>query len=70
MKALFALASIPLALLCLASFGSGKIIGQNKVRMKWLGFSGMVLLGAAMLITGFSNEIYFMIGFLSLSGIG
>jgi len=62
--------AIPLALLCIASFVSGKIIGQNKVRMKWLGFSGMVLLGAAMLITGFSNEIYFMIGFLTLSGIG
>lgn len=62
--------AIPLALLCLASYGTGKIIGQNKTLMKWLGFSGMVLLTAAMLTTGFSRNIYFMVGFLSLSGIG
>ncbi|WP_379159943.1 MFS transporter [Paenibacillus sp. sgz5001063] len=62
--------AIPLALLCLASYGSGKVIGQNKMLMKWLGFGGMVLLTAAMVITGFNNNIYFMVGFLSLSGIG
>jgi MFS transporter, ACDE family, multidrug resistance protein len=38
--------AILLALLCLSSFGSGKIIGQNKSMMKWLGFSGMVLTAA------------------------
>ncbi|MNI14143.1 Bacillibactin exporter [compost metagenome] len=38
--------------------------------MKWLGFGGMVLLTAAMIITGFNNNIFFMVGFLSLSGIG
>ncbi|CQR54238.1 MFS transporter [Paenibacillus riograndensis] len=62
--------AVPLALLCLASYGSGKIIGQNKALMKWLGFGGMVLLTAAMIITGFNKNIYFMVGFLSLSGIG
>ncbi|WP_379141708.1 MFS transporter [Paenibacillus sp. sgz500992] len=62
--------AIPLALLCLSSFGSGKIIGQNKSMMKWLGFSGMVLLTAAMVIAGFSKSIYMIIGFLSLGGIG
>ncbi|OMD46870.1 MFS transporter [Paenibacillus borealis] len=62
--------AIPLALLCLSSFGSGKIIGRNKSMMKWLGFSGMVLLTAAMVIAGFSKSIYMIIGFLSLGGIG
>ncbi|WP_379133581.1 MFS transporter [Paenibacillus sp. sgz500958] len=62
--------AIPLALLCLASYGCGKIIGQNKTRMKWLGFSGMLLVTAAMIITGFNNGIYYMVGFLSLAGIG
>ncbi|KWX79787.1 MFS transporter [Paenibacillus riograndensis] len=62
--------AVPLALLCLASYGSGKIIGQNKALMKWLGFGGMVLLTAAMIITGLNKNIYFMVGFLSLSGIG
>ncbi|WP_342439816.1 MFS transporter [Paenibacillus sp. FSL L8-0436] len=62
--------AIPLAVLCLSSFGGGKIIGQNKSMMKWLGFSGMVLLTAAMVIAGFSKSIYMIIGFLSLGGIG
>lgn len=62
--------AIPLAALCIASYISGKIIGDNKVRMKRLGFGGMVLVGGAMLITGFSKELYFMVGFLTLSGIG
>ncbi|WP_054940623.1 MFS transporter [Paenibacillus ihuae] len=62
--------AIPLALLCLASYGSGKIIGKNKLLMKWLGFGGMVLLTAAMLITVFSQNIFFMVGFLSVVGIG
>ncbi|WP_438494067.1 MFS transporter [Paenibacillus sp. IHBB 3054] len=62
--------AIPLALLCLSSFGGGKIIGRNKSMMKWLGFSGMVLLTAAMVIAGFSKSIYMIIGFLSLGGIG
>ncbi|ULO08956.1 MFS transporter [Paenibacillus sp. 19GGS1-52] len=62
--------AIPLALLCLASYGGGKIIGENKTLMKWLGFGGMVLLTGAMIITGFNKGIYSMIGFLCLSGIG
>jgi ACDE family multidrug resistance protein len=62
--------AIPLALLCLASFGTGKIIGQNKAKMKWLGFGGMLLLTAAMVVAGFNTGIYLIIGFLSLGGIG
>ncbi|UQZ36178.1 MFS transporter [Paenibacillus sp. PK3_47] len=62
--------AIPLALLCLASYGTGKVIGQNKKLMKWLGFGGMALLTAAMVVTGFYSGIYFMVGLLSLSGIG
>jgi len=62
--------AIPLALLCLASYGSGKIIGQNKTLMKWLGFGGMMLLTAAMALTGFFKGIYWMVGLLSASGLG
>ncbi|MHA6530844.1 MFS transporter [Paenibacillus sp. BAC0078] len=62
--------AIPLALLCLASYGSGKIIGKNKLVMKWLGFGGIALLTAAMFIICFSQNIYFIVGFLCLSGIG
>ncbi|BCG59014.1 MFS transporter [Paenibacillus sp. URB8-2] len=62
--------AIPLALLCLSSYGAGKIIGKNKKRMKWIGFGGMALLTASMVITGFYSGIYFMVGFLGLGGIG
>lgn len=62
--------AIPLALLCLASYGCGKVIGQNKTLMKWLGFGGMVLLTAAMILTGFNEGIYMMVTFLTVSGIG
>ncbi|MBW4083398.1 MFS transporter [Paenibacillus sp. S150] len=62
--------AIPLALLCLASYGSGKVIGQSKARMKWLGFGGMLVLTAAMLIAGFGAGLYQIIVFLSLGGLG
>lgn len=62
--------AIPLALLCLASYGSGKIIGQNKPRMKWIGCGGMFLITAAMIITGFGSGLYWLVGLLSAGGIG
>ncbi|KGE16760.1 MFS transporter [Paenibacillus wynnii] len=62
--------AIPLTLLCLSSYGGGKIIGQNKRLMKWLGFAGMVLLTAAMIVAGFGKGIIFLLSFLSLVGIG
>jgi len=62
--------AIPLSLLCLSSFGTGKIIGKNKKLMKWLGFSGMVMLTIAMVISVFNKGFYMMVGFLSLSGVG
>ncbi|WP_042187456.1 MFS transporter [Paenibacillus sp. FSL H7-0737] len=62
--------AIPLALLCLSSYGTGKIIGQNKTLMKWLGFGGMVLLTAAMIFAGFNKGIYFLVGFMGLGCVG
>ncbi|GIP27497.1 multidrug resistance protein [Paenibacillus sp. J23TS9] len=62
--------AIPLAVLCLASFVAGKIIGKNKKRMKWTGFIGMALLTIGLVITGFSSQIYFVVTFFSLCGAG
>ncbi|WNS45700.1 MFS transporter [Paenibacillus sp. MMS20-IR301] len=62
--------AVPLAALCLASYLTGKIIGRSKIKMKWLGFGGMLLLTAAMLLAGFAAGIYWLIGLLSLGGIG
>lgn len=62
--------AIPLALLCLASYGAGKLIGNNKKRMKWLGFGGMSLLTAAMAAAGFFKGIAVIVGLLGAGGIG
>lgn len=62
--------AIPLSLLCLASFGGGKVIGQSKTRMKWLGSSGMVLVAAMMIVTGFTTGIFWIITCLSIAGLG
>ncbi len=62
--------AIPLALLCLSSYGTGKIIGKNKSLMKWIGFGGMVLLTAAMIFAGFNKGIYYLVAFMGLGGIG
>lgn len=62
--------AIPLALLCLSSYIGGKVIGQNKKRMKWLGFVGMALITICLIITGFSSQIVFVISLFSLCGAG
>lgn len=64
--------AIPLAALCLASYLAGKFIGSNKTAMKWTGFTGMTLLTASLIVTGFSDQIYFVIGLMTLgyTGIG
>ncbi|WP_310550000.1 MFS transporter [Paenibacillus glufosinatiresistens] len=62
--------AIPLALLCLSSYGAGKLIGENKPRMKWLAFGGMVLLTGAMLLAGISSGVWYVLAMLSVAGIG
>ncbi|WP_438350024.1 MFS transporter [Paenibacillus sp. FA6] len=62
--------AIPLAVLCLCSYISGKVIGQNKKIMKWTGFAGMALLTVCLVIIGFSSQIIFVISLFSLCGAG
>lgn len=62
--------AIPLALLCLASYLAGKLTGKNKAAKKWTGFAGMTLLTASLIVTGFSSQIYFVVGMMTLGGIG
>lgn len=62
--------AVPLALLCLASYGTGKIIGQNKRLMKWVGFFGMLLLTGAMVVCIVTDSIYWLLAWLCLAGIG
>lgn len=62
--------AIPLTLLCLSSYAGGKIIGQSKPRMKWLGLGGMLLLAAAMAGACFTQSIYWIVAYQSIGGIG
>lgn len=47
--------AIPTAILCVASFITGKLIGNYKKRMKWFNLSGVVLAIAAMLIISWNS---------------
>ncbi|NMO96508.1 MFS transporter [Paenibacillus lemnae] len=62
--------AIPLAALCLASFLAGKFTGHNKAIMKWTGFTGMTLLTMSLVIIGFYEQIYFVIGLMTIGSIG
>ncbi|WP_068775686.1 MFS transporter [Paenibacillus sp. FJAT-26967] len=63
--------AIPLSLLCITSFITGKIIGQHKKRMKWLTFAGCVLaLGATLGSNVMISSLPMLIFMLSLLGIG
>ncbi|MED1666862.1 MFS transporter [Brevibacillus laterosporus] len=64
--------AIPLASLCLVSYVTGRLIGENKQLMKWLSFSGMLILFGSMLWISFSQRqsIYLFLILLCVSGAG
>ncbi|OXM88241.1 MFS transporter [Paenibacillus rigui] len=50
------LLAIPLAALCLVSFITGKLIGENKPLMKWLTFIGLAITCGALICCGLFGE--------------
>ncbi|MNZ81716.1 Bacillibactin exporter [compost metagenome] len=68
------LLAIPLCAICLASFLTGKKVGQNKSIMKWVTVIGATLLTAAMLAIGLINSkgqfIMLSLAFAGGAGIG
>ena len=62
--------AIPLGALCLASYITGKFIKENKVLMKWITFSGIVLLAVSIVMLSFSKAMWLMLTLFVLSGIG
>lgn len=66
------LLAIPLSAICLASFITGKIVGENKGRMKWLIVTGMAILAIMMLLCAVMNTkgIIFLLCFMFVSGAG
>ncbi len=64
--------AIPLFAICLSSFVTGKIIGKNKVLMKWITVTGFLLLTVMMLLCGFmpNASLVILILYQFLGGIG
>jgi len=62
--------AIPLFALCVASLITGKQIGQNKMLMKWLTFTGMILIAIAMFLLSFEPAIRLFLWYLFIGGIG
>ncbi|QAY68351.1 MFS transporter [Paenibacillus protaetiae] len=62
--------AVPLALLCTASYLTGKIIGESKARMKWMITGGFVLSAIALFFTMTAQGLVFRIALLSVSGVG
>lgn len=62
--------AIPLFALSTASFFTGKKIGQNKVIMKWLSFSGMSILAIVMVFLTVKVTLGWFLLLLFVGGIG
>lgn len=62
--------AIPLLSLCISSLISGKLIKENKKVMKWVTFSGLLLLAGSLAALSFSKGFWFMIILFLFSGIG
>ncbi len=62
--------AIPLGALCLTSYFTGRLIKENKVLMKWLIFSGSVMLAISVIVLSFSNRQWFLISLFLCCGIG
>jgi ACDE family multidrug resistance protein len=64
--------AIPLTAVCLFSYLTGKLVGENKQRMKWLTFAGLVIVTAAML--GFAwlpaKTLFVLMALLFTAGLG
>ncbi|XJZ25822.1 MFS transporter [Bacillota bacterium Lsc_1132] len=62
--------ALPLGALCLASFITGKVIKKNKILMKWMILSGIVLVAAAIASLYFSIKLWFIISMFLVAGVG
>ncbi|RSK27347.1 MFS transporter [Bacillus sp. HMF5848] len=65
-----AVLAIPLLMLCVASYVTGKKIGRNKGLMKWIIFVGNLVAAAPLFFMQKDLNIYIMLTVLTISGIG
>lgn len=64
------LLAVPLLFLCVASFTSGKFIGEDKVKMKWFIFLGSAVLALALFFVREEMGLVLFMTLLSVAGIG
>jgi len=62
--------AIPLGALCLTSLITGKVIKENKVLMKWITFTGLLIMALSIASLSFSKGLWFMLSMFLLAGIG
>jgi len=64
--------ALPLSAVCLFSLMTGKIVGENKRRMKVSSVLGLVILMFSMLMCGFLSprQLWFLISLMFASGAG
>lgn len=64
------LLAIPLLALAIASYVSGKKIKDNLVVMKWVTFSGIVLMGLSVAIISFMEHFFYLLIIFLICGTG
>lgn len=66
------LLAIPLTAVCLFSYVTGKLVGENKQRMKWFTFIGLIIVTAAMLVCGWipTKGLLLLLTLLFAAGLG
>ncbi len=62
--------AIPLGALCTASYIIGKLIKKNRTLMKWITFTSLLILGIAVGLLSFSNELWFLLTMFLVAGTG
>ena len=62
--------AFPLAALCFSSYLTGKLIGQDKMLMKWYTVGGLAIVSLSILWISFSNDIYVLLTALFAAGLG
>lgn len=62
--------AIPLGALCITSFITGKKIKKDKNLMRWITVIGLILIIIGTIALNFSDNMWFIIIFLTIAGIG
>lgn len=62
--------AIPLLVLCIASYLAGKVIKDSKTLMKWLVFSGNIIIGVPLLFITKGTGLVMLTTLLSISSLG